>query len=115
VIPSAPVTYDDRFLQISTNLFNTLANCTDLAPCAFDVNQTTLSAHSYDYVITGLSSGNYGHQLGTEAWKHLLGPCFCPADLEPVGSTFFISEIARAPRLCASSSRPSSKQPRPNM
>src|SRR5713226_10764751 len=32
VIPSAPVTYDDRFLQISTNLFNTLANCTDLAP-----------------------------------------------------------------------------------
>jgi len=60
VIPSAPVTYDDRFLQISTNLFNTLANCTDLAPCTFDVNQTTLSAHSYDYVITGLSSGNYG-------------------------------------------------------
>jgi len=59
VIPSAPVTYDDRFLQINTNLFSTLATCTDLAPCTFDVNQTTLSAHSYDYVVTGLSAGNY--------------------------------------------------------
>jgi len=60
VIPGAPVTYDDRFVQISTNLFNLLSVCTDLTPCTFDVNQTTLSAHSYDYVVTGLSSGNYG-------------------------------------------------------
>lgn len=60
VVPSAPVTYDDRFLQISTNLFNTLATCTDLTPCTFDANETTLSAHSFDYVVTGLSAGNYG-------------------------------------------------------
>jgi len=60
VIPSVPVTYDDRFLQVSTNLFNLLSVCTDLTPCTLDVNETTLSAHSYDYVVTGLSSGNYG-------------------------------------------------------
>jgi hypothetical protein len=29
-------------------------------PCTFDFNETTLSAHSFDYVVTGLSSGNYG-------------------------------------------------------
>src|SRR5713226_796449 len=27
VTPSAPVTYDDRFVQISTNLFNAIAGC----------------------------------------------------------------------------------------
>lgn len=60
VVPSAPVTFDDRFLQISTNLFNLLSVCTDLTPCQLDVNETTLSAHSFDFVVTGLSSGNYG-------------------------------------------------------
>src|SRR5262249_31046272 len=45
VTPSAPVTYDDRFLQISTNLFNQLSECTLLSPCFFDLNETTLSAH----------------------------------------------------------------------
>ena len=33
--------------------------CTDLTPCTLDENQTTLSAHSYDYVVTRLSSGTY--------------------------------------------------------
>jgi hypothetical protein len=60
VTPSAPVTYDDRFLQISTNLFNVIAGCTVTNPCFFDLNETTLSAHSFDYVITGLSAGDYG-------------------------------------------------------
>jgi len=60
VTPNAPVTFDDRFLQISTNLFNLLSVCTDLTPCQLDVNETTLSAHSFDFVVTGLSSGNYG-------------------------------------------------------
>ena len=60
VTPSAPVTYDDRYMQISTNLFNLLSVCTDLTPCELDVNQTSLSAHSFDFVVTGLSAGNYG-------------------------------------------------------
>jgi|SRR5262245_3115529 len=60
VTPSAPVTYDDRFIQISTNLFNLLTVCTTTTPCEFDLNETTLSAHSFDWVVTGLSAGNYG-------------------------------------------------------
>jgi len=60
VTPSAPVTFDDRFMQISTNLFNLLTVCTVAAPCEFDLNETTLSAHSFDWVVTGLSAGNYG-------------------------------------------------------
>jgi hypothetical protein len=60
VTPSAAVTYDDRFLQISTNLFNVISGCTIDSPCFFDLNETTLSAHSFDFVITGLSAGDYG-------------------------------------------------------
>ncbi len=60
VIPGGPVTYDDRFISISTNLFGLLSVCTASNPCTFNFNETTLSAHSYDYVVTGLSSGQYG-------------------------------------------------------
>ena len=64
VTPSAPVTYDDRFIQISSNIFSVLSGCTDSsgAPqdCFFSLNETTLSAHSFDFVVTGLSAGNYG-------------------------------------------------------
>ena len=60
VTPGAAVTYDDRFVQISTNLFNQLSECTVASPCTFDFNETTLSAHSFDYVVTNLSSGNWG-------------------------------------------------------
>jgi len=60
VTPSAPVTYDDRFLQISTNLFDRIAGCTVDSPCFFDLNETTLSAHSFDFVITNLSAGDWG-------------------------------------------------------
>jgi len=60
VTPDKPVTYDDRFLQISTNLFNAISGCTLANPCFFDLNETTLSAHSFDWVVTGLSAGNYG-------------------------------------------------------
>jgi hypothetical protein len=60
VTPSAPVTYDDRYIQISTNLFNVIAGCTATTPCFFSLDETTLSAHSFDFVIQGLAAGNYG-------------------------------------------------------
>ena len=63
VTPGAPVTYDDRFIQISSNIFSALSGCTDStgAPqdCFFSLDETTLSAHSFDFVATGLSAGNY--------------------------------------------------------
>lgn len=59
ITPSVPITYDDRFLQISTNLFNVLSACTVDVPCFFTINETTLSAHSFDFVAQNLQSGNY--------------------------------------------------------
>ena len=58
--PGAPVTFDDRFVQISTNFFNGISGCTAASPCSFDFNETTLAAHSFDFVVTGLSAGDYG-------------------------------------------------------
>jgi hypothetical protein len=67
VTPNIPVTYEDRYLQISTNLFQAIAAaCTTLDPtngCFFTFNQTTLSAHSFDWVISDLSAGNYGIEV----------------------------------------------------
>lgn len=63
VTPNIPITYDDRFLQISTNLFNVLTACTTDVPCFFTINETTLSAHSFDFMVTGLQSGNYGIEV----------------------------------------------------
>ena len=67
VTPSIPVTYEDRYIQITTNLFQAIAAaCTTLDPtngCYFSFNETTLSAHSFDWVVSGLSSGNYGIEV----------------------------------------------------
>jgi hypothetical protein len=62
VTPNMPVTYDDRYVSISTNLFDAISTqCLALSGgCYFNFNETTLSAHSFDWVVTNLSSGNYG-------------------------------------------------------
>ncbi len=91
VIPNYAVTYDARFVQISTNLFNvlgtlctTVANpnpvggVTDAVGCYISFNESTVSAHSFDWIIgspysngTGtLASGNYGI---TASWSSSLG------------------------------------------
>lgn len=59
--PNFPVTYDARFIQISTNLFQGLqANCTASAGgCFITFNESTVSAHSFDWVLGPLSSGVY--------------------------------------------------------
>ena len=43
--------YDERFQQISTNLFSTITECaTATTECNFDLILSTLSAHNYDFV-----------------------------------------------------------------
>ena len=65
VIPNFGVTYDARFVQISTNLFAGLsANCTSATNgCFISFAESTVSAHSFDWIVTNLSSGNYGITL----------------------------------------------------
>jgi len=68
VTPSAPVTYDSRYIQISTNLFQALSS-TCLAidgGCFITFNEGTVSAHSFDFFVTNLSTGVY---TVTTTWK----------------------------------------------
>ena len=85
VIPGYPITYASRFVQISTNLFNVLGTlCTTVtdpltnpvggittaAGCYISFNESTVSAHSFDWIASGLASGNYGI---TVSWDSSLG------------------------------------------
>jgi hypothetical protein len=68
VIPSAPVTYDSRYVQISTNLFQALSTqCLAITGgCFITFNESTVSAHSFDFFVTNLSTGVY---TVTTSWK----------------------------------------------
>jgi|SRR2546426_2656729 len=92
VIPSFPITYASRFVQISTNLFNVLGTlCTatttttnvlggisTAAGCYISFNESTVSAHSFDWIAGApakdgsgtLASGNYGITVN---WSSALG------------------------------------------
>ena len=65
VIPSDYITYDSRYIQISTNLFQALSSTCLLinGGCFITFNESTVSAHSFDYLAGGplspLSSGQY--------------------------------------------------------
>jgi hypothetical protein len=77
--PSGWITYDARYVQISTNLFSGLqANCTTATNgCFLTFAESTVSAHSFDWIAGGptgsgvpLSSGQYDV---TVDWKPSLG------------------------------------------
>jgi hypothetical protein len=90
IIPSFPITYDARFVQISTNLFNVLGNlCTLVGTnavggtttalgCYISFNESTVSAHSFDWIVGApaengsgtLASGSYGITVN---WSSSLG------------------------------------------
>jgi hypothetical protein len=56
------VIYDQRFIQISSSVLSSLAGCTALAttttPC-FELVESTLSAHSFNFYISNLSAGTH--------------------------------------------------------
>jgi len=93
VIPNYPVTYASRFIQISSNLFDVLSTtCTTISPtnpsgsCFFTFNESTVSAHSFDWIAAGLSSGqyvvtvNWSSSLGNTGISHAL-TCVGPVNL----------------------------------
>ena len=61
VTPSFPVTYDARYVQISSNLFTVLATqcLATTGGCFFNFNESTVSAHSFDWIVSNLQSGVY--------------------------------------------------------
>ncbi len=103
VIPAFPITYDARFVQVSTNLFNVLGTlCTVVVSpnqvggtttalgCFISFNESTVSAHSFDWIIGAprqdgsgtLASGNYGI---TANWSSSLGDFGISRSLTCVG------------------------------
>ena len=70
LVPNGTITYDSRFVQISTNLFNAISTCTALAPCFLTFNESTVSAHSFDWIASNLVSGTY---TVTAQWTSSLG------------------------------------------
>jgi hypothetical protein len=66
------VVYDERFQQLSSNLFNQLTECgTALAPndqCNIDLILSTASAHSFNFVAPSVGGGN--HHL-VASWSFL--------------------------------------------
>lgn len=65
VIPeegSDGVIYDQRWIQVSSSVISSLDQCTALAgsstPC-FELVESTLSAHSFNFYVSNLSSGTH--------------------------------------------------------
>ncbi len=50
--------FDERFQQISTNLFSVITACAT-TECNFDLIMSTLSAHSYNFIVSTPAAGNY--------------------------------------------------------
>jgi hypothetical protein len=84
VTPSYPITYDSRYIQISTNLFQALSTtCLSISGgCFITFNESTVSAHSFDWIVSGLSSGNYGVTVN---WADTLGGTGISSSLTCVG------------------------------
>ena len=88
VIPSGYITYDSRYIQISTNLFQTLATQCSLITggCFITFDESTVSAHSFDFLAGGpqnpLSSGQY---TVTTTWRTALGGSGISQSLTCVG------------------------------
>lgn len=84
VIPNFAITYDSRYIQISTNLFQALSS-TCLAingGCFITFNESTVSAHSFDFIVKNLQSGIY---TVTTNWKDSLGGSGISQSLACVG------------------------------
>lgn len=86
VLPSSnqAVTYDARYVQISTNLFEALAaTCLTInGGCFITFNESTVSAHSFDWIVTNLQSGTY---TVTTSWADTLAGTGISQSLACVG------------------------------
>src|SRR5215831_18015819 len=84
VIPSNWITYDSRYIQISTNLFQALVmQCLAInGGCFITFNESTVSAHSFDWLVTNLQSGTY---TVTTTWGDSLGGSGISESLACVG------------------------------
>jgi hypothetical protein len=93
-IPAFPVTYDSRFIQISTDLFQAIsAAClANQGGCFITFNESTVSAHSFDWVLQPLTSGNYDVRA---TWTSSLADFGLATSLSCVGPVNFTIQQAK--------------------
>ena len=66
VAPQANATgiiYDQRFQQLSTNVFQQIATCSVMNNCSIDLIESTLGAHSFNFVAPNVGGGNHHLQV----------------------------------------------------
>jgi hypothetical protein len=61
---SPSVTYDQRFQQLSSNIFSQLVTCSAMNNCSVDLVESTLAAHSFNFVAPNVGGGT--HNLKVE-------------------------------------------------
>ena len=93
-VPNFPITYDSRFIQISTNLFQALSTaCLAInGGCFITFNESTVSAHSFDWVLAPLTSGNYDVRT---TWTSSLADFGLATSLTCVGPVNFTVQQAK--------------------
>lgn len=90
-IPNFAVTYDSRFIQISSNLFNALSSACSgsgaAAGCYFSFDESTVSAHSFQWLLP--EDGTSGLYTITANWTASLGNSGVSQSLTCVGPVNF--------------------------
>src|SRR4030095_2067270 len=63
VLPATPaqpgIIYDERFQQLSSNVFDSISGCSMSNNCNIDLVTSTLAAHSFDFVATNVGGGTH--------------------------------------------------------
>jgi hypothetical protein len=57
--PGNGIIYDQRFQQLSTNVFSQLFECSISGNCSMDLVESTLAAHSFNFVAPNVGGGNH--------------------------------------------------------
>jgi hypothetical protein len=56
---SPGIIYDERFQQLSSNVFDSIAGCAMSNNCNIDLVTSTLAAHSFNFVAPNVGGGNH--------------------------------------------------------
>jgi hypothetical protein len=57
------IIYDQRFQQLSSNVFDNISGCMMNNSCSIDLIESTLAAHSFDFVAPNLTQGTHHVQV----------------------------------------------------
>jgi hypothetical protein len=57
------IIYDERFQQLSSNVFDQISGCSGSSNCSIDLIDSTLAAHSFDFVAPNVTQGVHHVQV----------------------------------------------------